>query len=156
MSPEIQSINPSVWNLEKWYWWTYLHNRNTDGVPASKLWYRYLLLSPSIPRGLVASCCGYSLGLLTISCWSPGPLYHLCKQCPVSNSLSAIITLAPVASDSENPVQPFNFNVIGQGFSCHKREVTLCFLKCPSFHFFKKVFYLFIFKLENNCFTMLF
>ena len=23
-------ISPYVWNLEKWYWWTYLQGRNSD------------------------------------------------------------------------------------------------------------------------------
>ena len=23
-------INAYIWNLEKWYWWTYLHGRNRD------------------------------------------------------------------------------------------------------------------------------
>ena len=27
---QIPYINACIWNLEKWYWWTYLQDRNRD------------------------------------------------------------------------------------------------------------------------------
>ena len=30
-------VNPCIWNLEKWYWWTYLQGRNRDTDVESRL-----------------------------------------------------------------------------------------------------------------------
>ena len=34
---QISSINIYVWNLEKWYWWTYLQGRNRDSDRENRL-----------------------------------------------------------------------------------------------------------------------
>lgn len=42
----------------------------------------------SSPRGdVAASCCGWSQSCLTLSSLPPQRLHHLCRQCPVFNSL---------------------------------------------------------------------
>ena len=35
---QISYINAYVWNLEKWYWWTYLQDRNRDAGIENRLW----------------------------------------------------------------------------------------------------------------------